>query len=54
MKNVLIIGASGLIGTHLIQLGLSLKWAITTFSYTNKAKTQGITQLAWNPKSLLS
>ena len=54
MKNILIVGASGLIGKHLIQLCLSLKWSITTFSYSNKKTAYPINQLPWNPKFIIS
>ena len=54
MKNILIVGASGLIGIHLIQLCLSLKWTITTFSFSNKKTAYPINQLPWNPKSIVS
>ena len=54
MKNILIVGASGLIGKHLIQLCLSLKWTITTFSYSNKKTAYPINQLPWNPKFIIS
>ena len=53
MKKVLIIGASGLIGKHLIDFALTQHWEITTFSYTNKLASNTFKKLAWNPKSII-
>ena len=50
---VLITGASGVIGKHLIKHGLKNKWDITIFSYSGKLKKLPIKIYKWNPETLI-
>ena len=53
MKNIVIVGASGLIGKHLLTALAQQKWNVTTFTFTNKRKQQSIKTIAWNPKQII-
>lgn len=54
-KTVLIAGASGVIGQHLIQFFKKQSWTIITFSHHKKhPNIPGVKILYWNPKSILS
>lgn len=53
MKKVLIVGASGLIGQHLIAFGLNNHWTLSTFSTSQKKSRHPISTVQWNPNQII-
>lgn len=52
--NILISGASGIIGSKLIQFGLNNNWNITVLTYSSKIQYKNIKSIPWNPDEIIS